>query len=462
MIRPTGFDRRLVASLIALAVVVAACAAAPITSTTDRNLVIWVATPSVGASILQRIGTFMHDNPGIHVTVFDHTGAIKNGDVSIAIEALQTSNVAPDVIALTDRDLGLMSNQADLLDLGPYVIEQSGFQTDDFFPSTLDAFRAHGKQYAIPSEVDPWVVFYNKQLFDKAHVPYPNVSWSASEFLTAAGYIQGTVQTTDRREQQVGFVTNPTQALLPVIQSFGVDPGDGSDDPYAKWLIDHRSVEAGQWLTDLVVRHKVMPFDPEGRETGFWFIGRSGIAAMFMDQREQIPAYFERNRDLTPTVTGTAVPPAGWKFSWDVAMMPKQEVETSIFSISGYGISQTSTHPDDAWLLIDYLTKHLPQQTGSAYVPSRESLAYSPEFAALYPEPGREAYIRSVLEGHRIPIWPPAADPTTQDLTGMLQGTVHPGQAMQAYRDRIQPLINLAPPATPTPIGYVAPPPPAG
>lgn len=443
-------------------VVVAACAAAPITSSTNRSLVIWVDTPAVGASIRQRIGPFMHDNPGIQVTVFDQAGAIKNGDVSIAIEALQTSNVAPDVIALTDRDLGLMSNQADLLDLGPYVIEQSDFQPDDFFPSTMEAFRTRGKQFAIPSEVDPWVVFYNKQLFDNAHVPYPEVSWSASEFLTAAGYIQGVV-TTNNRDQQVGFVTDPRQALLPFIQSFGVDPGDGSDDPYAKWLTDHRSVDAAQWLTDLVLRDKVMPFDPQGRETGLWFAGRAGTAAMFMDQREQVPAYFQRGSDseLTPSPTGTAVPPAGWKFQWGVAMLPKQDVETSIFSISGYGISQTSTHPDDAWLLIDYLTRHLPQQTGTAYVPSRESLAYSTEFAALYPEPGHDAYARSVLEGHRIPVWPPAANPTTDDLTGMLEGSVHPSSALQAYRDRIQPLINLPPPATPTPIGYVAPPPPA-
>jgi ABC-type glycerol-3-phosphate transport system substrate-binding protein len=141
--------------------------------------------------------------------------------------------------------------------------------------------------------------------------------------------------------------------------------------------------------------------------------------------------------------------------------MPKADVETSIFSISGYGISQTSTHPDDAWLLIDYLTRHLPEQTGRAYVPSRESLAFSSEFEALYPEAGRESYTRSVLEGHRIPVWPPAASPTSDDVTGLLEGTVHPGNALQAYRDRIQPLINRKPPATPTPIGYVPPPPPA-
>ena len=447
--------------MVAILVVVVACAAAPISTSTNRTLVIWVDSAAVGASVRQRIGPFMHDHPEIQVKVFDQVGAIKNGDISIAIEALQSSNVAPDVIALSDSDFGLMSNQVDLLDLGPYVIEQNDFQADDFFPSTLEAFRAHGKQMAIPSEVNPWVMFYNKQLFDKAHVPVPGVTWTDSEFLTAAGYIQSLLSTSNR-EQQAGFVTDPRQALLPIIQTFGVDPGDGADDPFAKWLSDRRAVDAAQWLADLILTNKVLPYDPQGRQTGLWFEGRAGIAGMFMDQRQQIPAFMQRGSDLTPTPTGTPLPPSGWKFQWGVTMIPKAEVETSVFSISGYGISQISTHPDDAWLLIDYLTRHLPEQTGRAYVPSRESLAFSSEFAVLYPEVGRESYARSVLEGHRIPVWPPAANPTSDDLVGLLEGTVHPGNALQAYRDRIQPLINRKPPATPTPIGYVAPPPAPG
>jgi ABC-type glycerol-3-phosphate transport system substrate-binding protein len=446
--------------LIGLLVSVA-CAAIPVQNVPDRTVVVWVDTPAIGASIRQRIGSFMREHPAIQVSVFDQAGAIRNGDVSIAIEALQSTAVAPDVIALTDRDFGLMSNQADLLNLGPFVIEQSDFQQSDFFPSTLEAFRDRGKQFAIPSEVVPWVAFYNKTLFDKAHVPYPDVSWTDGQFLTATGYVQGVVST-NGREQQVGFVTDASQAMLPFIETFGVDPGEAADDPFAKWLTDPRSVDAAQWFVDLVLRAKVMPYDQRERTLGLWFDGRAGVAAMFMDQREQLPSFFQRGEAATPTPTTTPKPPAGWKFPWGVAMLPRAEVETTVFYISGYGISQTSKHPDDAWLLIDYLTRHLPEQTGRAYVPARQSLALSADFAALYPESGRDAYTRSVLKGHRIPVWPPAANPTADDLRGMFDGSVHPGNGLQAYRDRILPLLKPTPPPTPTPIGYVPPPPPVG
>jgi ABC-type glycerol-3-phosphate transport system substrate-binding protein len=453
-------DRRRLAAFVALLIVVIACAAPPAQNVVNRTLVVWVDTPVIGASIRQRIVPFMHDNPEIAVKVFDRAGLLKNGDISIAIEALQTSDVGVDVIAMTDRDFGLMSNKGDLLNLGPFMLQRSDFQSTDFFPAVLDAFRDHGKQYAIPSEVVPWMMFYNKQLFDRAHLDYPGTTWNDSEFLGAAGYLSS-LTTSNSRDEMAGFVTDPTLALFPFIATFGVDPGATADDPFAKWLQDRRTVEAAQWFVDLGLRAKVMPYDENNRTVGLWFEGRAGLAAMYMDQREQVPPFMQRGEALTPTPS-TPSPPAGWKFGWGVTMLPRAEVETSIYYASGYGIAQSTKDPDDAWLLIDYLTRHLPEQAGRAYVPARESLAYSPEFSLLYPEAGREAYVRSVLEGHRIPVWRAAASPTRDDLRGMLTGSVHPGNGLQAYRDRIQPLINAAPPATPTPIGYVAPAPAPG
>src|SRR5207244_4481115 len=124
--------------------------------------------------ISERVGDFTRDHPNIQVKVFDQFQKIQNGDVSIAIEALNNTELAPDVVALTDLDFRLMSNRADLMSLAPYIIEEPNFDTTDFFPGAWEAYRDRGKQYAIPSEVIPWVVFYNQQLFDKARIPYPD------------------------------------------------------------------------------------------------------------------------------------------------------------------------------------------------------------------------------------------------------------------------------------------------
>jgi ABC-type glycerol-3-phosphate transport system substrate-binding protein len=453
-------DRRLAVALLSL-IVVTACAFAPTSANPAVTLTIWVDTPPIGASLRQRIQPFMHDHPDITVNVFDQVGKIQNGDISIAIEALTNTELQPDVVALTDTDFRLMSNRADLLNLDPYIIENSDFQSDDFFPNTLEGFRDRGKQYAIASEVVPWVVYYNKDLFDHSHLDYPDLSWTSSQFLTSAEYIAGS-QTSESRNQTVGFIADPTQAILPFMESYGVQPVDPSDDPYARWLGDRRAAAALQWYADLGLRQAVMPTDTNPRELGLWFTGRAGMSAMYMDQRNNVPQFFQRDFGtlLTPTTTATMVPQTAWKFGWGVTTLPKAETQTTVFYVSGYGIPSVSPHPDESWLLIDYLTRNLPDRPGRAYVPSRESLAYSTAFANLYPETGRQAYTQSILIGHRLPALPPAAALTQDDVGAVLLGEVHPASALQAYRDRIQPLLlpfAAQPTVTPTPNNSIMP-----
>ena len=390
-------DPRILAALISVLFVVAACAVSATVGPPPITLVVWVDTPTIGASIQQRIGAFEQDHPNIQVKLFNQFGKIQNGDVSVPIEALANSELSPDVVALTDQDLKLMSNRDDLLNLGPYIIQQSDFDTSDFFPLVWDAFRYQGKQYAIPSEVVPWVFYYNKQLFDRSHLPYPTGNWGTSQFVaTAQQFTGGTI---GKDQTIIGFVSDPTQAVLPFVESYGVVPQDGSDDPYQKWLDDKRTVDAVQFFADLSLRQQVMPNDPSNRSLGLWFGGRAAMTGLFMDQRNQLPAYMQRQSPtfLTPTVVGTPTPPPGWKFPYGVAMQPRAEVQTTVYYASGYAIPQFSKNPDLAWTLIAYLTSHLPEQPYHAYVPARESLAYSKQFNDLYPETGHEAYVQSEI-----------------------------------------------------------------
>jgi len=446
-----AIDVRLRAALIAILFVVAACAVAPTAINAPVNLVVWVDNPAIGASIRQRIIPFERDHPNIQIKVFDQLGKIRNGDVSTAIEALNDSELAPDVIALSDSDIALMSNPNDLMNLSPYIIQQSDFHLDDFFPTVLSDFQVRGRQLAIPSEIVPWVIFYNKQMFNTAKVSFPSLDWTTSEFVSDAQRVQ---RGTSAKQSTIGFVTDPTQAFLAFTETYGVQPQSGVDDPYAHWLDDPQTIAAMQWFADLGLRQRIMPTEIGNRSVGLWFAGRAAMTGMFMDQREQLPAYMQRNlSSLTPTVTASPVPPAGWKFPWGVTMVPKATVRSSIYYVSGYGISQTSHDPDNSWLLVDYLTGHLPEQTGHAYVPARESLAYSKAFAQLYPETGRQAYIQSIQEGQRIPAWPPGAQITQADLQNILLGTQHAANGLHAIRDRIQPVLATQVTPVPTPLG---------
>ena len=58
-----------------------------------------------------------------------------------------------------------------------------------------------------------------------------------------------------------------------------------------------------------------------------------------------------------------------------------------------------------------------------------------------------------MLIGNRLPALPPAAQLTLQDIQGVMDGSTRPFVMLQAYRDRIQPMLVPQPPPTPTPIG---------
>src|SRR5258708_16189839 len=295
-------DARARAALVALLFVVAACAFVPATSSSVTTLVVWVDTPAIGASIRSRIGQFKKDHPTLDVKVFDQAQKIQTGDVSISIEALTNTDLSPDVVALTATDFRLMSNRSDLLDLAPYFITQGDFNTDDFFPTVLDAFRDKGKQYAVPSELVPWVIFYNKQLFQAAKVDFPDSNWTIGQFSSAAQQVQALSRD---KQEVVGFVTDPTVAIVPFATTFGATPQDATVDPNARWLEDKQTIAATQWLVDLGLRAKVLQTDANNRSMGLWYAGRAALVGAFIDQRNVTPQYFELDHELSPTQPGT-------------------------------------------------------------------------------------------------------------------------------------------------------------
>lgn len=84
-------------------------------------------------------------------------------------------------------------------DLSPYNIDQS-----ELASGIVNAYTQDGKVYAVAKDTDSYAVFYNKALFDKAGVPYPEASWTIADFcetakkLTGDGVIGWTNSSSDR------------------------------------------------------------------------------------------------------------------------------------------------------------------------------------------------------------------------------------------------------------------------
>lgn len=117
----------------------------------------------------------------------------ENPDIQIVIENMPSdyvpkmmlsriANVVPDVAILDASSSALFVKNGVLQDLNGYVAKDTEFKTDQFFPNTLQAGTYQGKLYSIPLDFTPMVMYYNKDLFDKAGVAYPKNGWTFEDF----------------------------------------------------------------------------------------------------------------------------------------------------------------------------------------------------------------------------------------------------------------------------------------
>jgi multiple sugar transport system substrate-binding protein len=128
------------------------------------------------------IHTFGRAHPGVRVTM----EAVTNGpEYRDRILTSIAAGSPPDVVQLDNIDIPAFVDAGVLQDLAPYLA-RVGLRTSDFEPRVLAIFRRGSALYAIPKDFTPMVIAYNRDLFDRAGVPYPSTDWTWEQFLAAA------------------------------------------------------------------------------------------------------------------------------------------------------------------------------------------------------------------------------------------------------------------------------------
>ncbi len=245
---------------------------------------------------------------------------------------------APDVMATEVNYFVTFATKNVLEDLTPFIKEDPSFPIHDFFPEILDRFTVDGKLYAIPRDVAPFAcVFYNKDIFDEAKVPYPTDNWTWDDMLEKAKAL--TKKDKTGRIVQYGFYGWAWQNF---IYGNGRNVVDDTKKPTITLIDDPLAVEGLQFYADLINKYKVMPTPVALSNLGM------GIDVMFSSGRL---AMFLSGIWETPGLRN-------YKFNWDVAMFPKNSKGIRKFGTggSGYAVLKSSQHKKEAWEVVKALT----------------------------------------------------------------------------------------------------------
>ena len=251
--------------------------------------------------------------------------------VASKILTMLAGGTPPDVMYIWPEAFPEFSRKKILLPLNKFL-ERDGINIDRWFPQLIEPYKSGDKIYGLPRSWHPYILYYNKNLFDEAGIPYPDETWTWEDVIE-----YGKKLTRDRNGD--GIIDQFAIANIPypiLVWSSG-----GSFFKDGKPTFDAPgTIEGLQLARDLIWKYKISP-TPEQLKTvqsaeDMFFTGR---VAMFGLGIWAVPRFREIKT-----------------FQWDITIMPKGKVRRTLLVTAGWGISAKSKHPDEAWEFVKYLS----------------------------------------------------------------------------------------------------------
>lgn len=269
----------------------------------------------------------------------------------------------PDIMAIDSPNLALYANAGSLLSIDSYMKETGTIE--DIPKGLLNGLTYEGEIFLAPI-VEPGIaLYYNKNLFREAGIPFPSedpnnpLTWD--EVLEIAKEISNPEQGVYGLDPAQGFGDGeaPAYFKLPILWQFGAEVLSPDAATAEGYLNSKEALEALQFYQDLYHKHRV--------------------AAV-----ELPPALFETDK-LAMTILGS------WHLSelqnhpgfdlgedFGIAPLPKAKFQVAPNGGWALGISAKTNYPDEAWEFVEFVTgyegsKRFVEITGD--LPARYSVA---------------------------------------------------------------------------------------
>ena len=304
------------------------------------------------------------------------------------LKTLLSANTPPDVFAM-DAPLYLdYQSRGVLLNLQPYL-DKNPDMLKDVYPQTLEAYKTSEGMFGLPRDFQTIVLFYNKDMFDAAGVPYPTADWTYDDLRDAAKKL--TKVGADGKTAQYGFYSDLWDMEL--IWSSGIwsHGGDIISPDHTKTLVgEPKAREAWQLFHDMMFVDKSWPDSTTaGEYGGDPFL--AGVAAMTTIGHWAVPGY------------------ADAKFNWDVAPMPAGPAgkATSVNS-AGFVVAKESKNPEASFEFLKYVLS-APAQTKLAQLgfalPVLKSVAESDAFLKQPTQIDQKVFLDALAFAHMKPVF---------------------------------------------------------
>lgn len=265
--------------------------------------------------------TKLHPN-----VTFEHTNTVQSFDEKLA-SAFASGN-GPDLFWFSPGTLSTYADSGLLLPLDDLVNGENGIDYSDVYEGNLMYYK--DKFYGWGPVTLAQVLYYNKDHFDKAGLPYPTDDWTWDDLLSAAQKL--TVKDGDKITRY-GFQCDEYNRLfLSLLWSYGGEPFDDMQNPSKSVYNGAEGLKAASIMKDMVKSLGASPMPGAQGALGYREAFQNGMSAMMLD--------------VSWTIAGCT---AKEDLNYGIALVPKGTKRGSWVAPSAWGISTKTESLDVAW-----------------------------------------------------------------------------------------------------------------
>jgi len=252
------------------------------------------------------------------------------------VPQLAAQGQPPDLIFSFPPYVSQLVDAGLLLDLRELMNTDSQFNSEAIYEQALTGGRVAGNagQYAIPFVADNFELYYNKTLFQKAHVPMPSADWTWSDLVSTCQNLQSSLPDVSCLALQPSDIASNWYPWL-----IGYGGNVLSSDGQVSALSSPQAIEGLQSYAELWGKYKVVM--PDKSAQNYWYCFVSQHCAMMMETSHMAHTLSDQVRNT---------------FEWSTQVVPQYpKGRYSVGILYGFGIAKTSRNPDAAWAFLKSL-----------------------------------------------------------------------------------------------------------
>lgn len=252
-------------------------------------------------------------------------------DYGTTITGMMTARELPDVFYMGPENTSQYVENGYILNLGEQL-EAAGLSTDDLMQDILAAYSVDGELYGLPHDASVFAYAYNKDLFDKEGIEYPdpNKPYTYDEFVEIC---QKFTKDTDGDGEIDQWGCGAANAFM-LYQYIWSNGASFCSDDYRTVTIDTPEFkEALQKYVDLTLNYQVTPSVEQDASLGVYQRWLAGQEAFYACGTWDVAAFMDKET---------------FPFEWDLCAYPTLSTEKSYTWLGtvGYCVSAKSENPE--------------------------------------------------------------------------------------------------------------------